>query len=159
MGISVSLEIVNEPTVRRWLGEIRGREVPRARRRLVRRVSRAALVRTIENNPVDTARSRASWVAALEQLGGAAPAGWEGSHPEGAAISEGRSRSGLVESSETELTEVVATSGVDYINYLEFGTQRMSPFQMVARSLQSLRPPVPQQPFFTASEDEMGSMV
>ncbi|TWU11979.1 hypothetical protein CA54_07950 [Symmachiella macrocystis] len=159
MGVSISLELNNEPAVRQWLGGIQRREVPAARRRLVRRVSRSALVRTIENNPVDTARSRASWVAALEQLGGSAPAGWAGSHPKGAAISEGRSRSGFVESSESEVTKVVATSGVDYINYLEFGTQRMSPFQMVARSLQSLRPAVPLQPFFAAAEDEMGSMV
>ena len=159
MGVTISLEVVNEVAVRRWLGEIRGREVPRARRRLVRRVSRAALLRTIENNPVDTARSRASWVAALEQLGGAAPAGWEGAHPEDAAMSEGRGRSVLVESVAAEVTEVVATSGVDYINYLEFGTQRISPFQMVARSLQSLRPTVPLQPFFAAADDEMGGMV
>ena len=118
MGVTISLEIVNEVEVRRWLGGIQRREVPRARRGLVRRVSRAALVGAIENNPVDTARARAAWVADLEQLGGAAPAGWEGSHPESAAIAEGRDLGDVEARDETQVTEIAATNRVDYINYL-----------------------------------------
>ena len=158
MGVAFSCGFVSGVEVRRWLGVVRGRGVPRARRGLVRRVSRAALVGAIENNPVDTARARAAWVADLEQLGGAAPAGWEGSHPESAAIAEGRDLGDVEARDETQVTEIAATNRVDYINYLEYGTRRMSPFEMVRRSLQKLQPTIPLQPFFAAGEDELGSV-
>lgn len=156
MGVSVSLEILDGVQLRRRLGVIKEGDVPRSRRRLVRRVSRSVIERTVENNPVDTARSRAAWVESLEQLGGQGPPDWQGPHPEGTAIGEGRSRGGVQQLEATELTEIQATNAVDYINYLEFGTRKMSPFQMVERSLRSVRPAISRQPFFCAPADELG---
>lgn len=157
MSVLISLEITDGGReVRRWLEGIKRREVPESRRRLVRRVTRTVLAKTIEYNPVDTARARAAWVESLEQLGGQAPPGWQGSRSESEAIDEGRSRSGLTEANESEQSEIRITNRVDYINYLEFGTRKMSAFQMVERSLRTVRPTIPRQPFFSAFADEMG---
>jgi len=150
----VSLRVLDEARLRRRLGWIRDVRTPRARRRLTRRVSRMVLRETVQRNPVDTGRA---WVESLEQLGGSAPAGWEGSHPESDAIAEGRGRSRVVESGERHLSEVAAVSGVDYINYLEFGTRKMSPVQMVLQRLLGARTTVPRQPFFAAAAEETGS--
>lgn len=51
---------------------------PEARRDMVESAVRQTLFNTIRGNPVDTARSRASWVQSLERLGGTPPAGWPG---------------------------------------------------------------------------------
>ena len=157
MSILISLKIPDGGReVRRWLAGIKGREVPESRLRLVRRVSRKVLEQTIEHNPVDTARSRAAWVESLEQLGGQPPPNWQGAQAQSDAIGEGRSLGGLSEADESERSEIQVTNRVDYINYLEFGTRKMSAFQMVERSLRTVRPTIPRQPFFVAPADEMG---
>jgi len=110
-----------------------GPKLDAARADLVREAMIQALQRVIERNPVDTARSRAAWVNALEELGGIAPAGWEGPHP--TAVEQGRSLSELNWNEETSRSRISVTNGVDYVSDLEYGTSRKSPFAMVRTAL------------------------
>ena len=126
---------VDDEALRQRLDLLREKEVPAARRDLSRRLMREVLRQTILRNPVDTARSRAAWVASLEQLGGTAPPGWRGPEPSASAIDEGRGLQELTESQTHGETEIEARSGVSYVPYLEYGTRKMAPFAMVRRSL------------------------
>lgn len=110
-------------------------ELPEARRRLVQDVTREALTRTIELNPVDTGRSRAAWAAALTQAGGSPPPGWRGPRPEGGAIAEGAALGELVGEDDGDVTSMTAANAVRYVTFLEYGTSRMAPFAMVRRAL------------------------
>lgn len=110
-------------------------EVPDTRHEYVLDLMRRVLRLTIQYNPVDTGRSRASWVTGLEQLGGEVPVGWEGSHPESSAIAQGRSSSELEQDQSEHVDEIAASNHVDYINHLEFGTSRFAPRGMVRRAL------------------------
>lgn len=112
--------------------------LPEARLEMVEEAARLALTETIRANPVDTARSRAAWVASLEQLGGVPPADWRGPHP--TADDEGRGQAMLTQQHERDVTEIVAGNLVEYVPFLEYGTSRMRPFGMVRRALGRLRP-------------------
>lgn len=107
------------------------------RRQAVEETFRELLAETIRLNPVETARSRAAWVAALEQLGGLPPAGWQGPQPTGE--SEGRGLGRLDHDDGADVTDIAATNGVRYVPFLEYGTQRMAPFGMVRRALSRAR--------------------
>jgi len=109
--------------------------VPDARRDMVESAVRHTLVNTIRGNPVDTARSRASWVQSLERLGGTPPAGWRGPRPLQFAIDEGRSLARLEQDDGPHQTTVTATSRVFYVPYLEYGTSERPPYAMLQRAL------------------------
>jgi hypothetical protein len=111
--------------------------LPAVRREAVEETFRELLAETIRLNPVETARSRAAWVASLEQLGGAPPAGWQGPHP--TAESEGRSLGRLDRDDGPDVTGITATNSVRYVPFLEYGTRRMAPFGMVRRALSRAR--------------------
>jgi hypothetical protein len=111
--------------------------LPDLRRDVIEETARHALAETIAGNPVDTARSRAAWVASLEQLGGAPPAGWLGPHS--SADDEGRTHGELSHHHDRDVTEILATNSVDYVPHLEYGTSRLRPFRMARRALAQAR--------------------
>ena len=113
--------------------------IPECRKRLVERLMRVAVQKIIMKNPVDTGRSRSSWVAALKQLGGVPIAGWEGETPDNSAISEGAASSSVTPTETKTATEIRVTSGVNYILFLEYGTSKMAPFQMVRQGILAAR--------------------
>lgn len=137
MGMQVKIE-VDVGSFSKWIRLRAEQKTPKARRRMIERVTHLILYRTIEFNPVDTARSRASWVASLAKLGHAPPANWRGKFPQAKAIQEGIQLSGLVVQERKEETQVRISSGVKYIGFLEFGTRYMNPFAMVRRALRSV---------------------
>ncbi|QDU41035.1 hypothetical protein Mal4_54000 [Maioricimonas rarisocia] len=113
--------------------------LPEARRQMVESAVRLTLFNTIRGNPVDTARSRASWVQSLERLGGIPPAGWRGPRPIQFAIDEGRARALLQQKEDEHQTTVSATSRVFYVSFLEYGTGGRPPYAMLQRALISTR--------------------
>lgn len=132
--ISLSVEVDAGRAIER-LDRLRARRLPEWRRQLTESISREVLRRTIAHNPVDTGRSRSAWVTGLAQLGGTAPPGWKGPHPEPAAVSEGTELASVSQTESATQNEVRVSSGVDYVNFLEFGTRRTAPVEMVGQSL------------------------
>lgn len=132
MAVRVQVDAAN---VLRRLDSLNRRELPALRRDLVDETARSVLSRTIERNPVDTARSRAGWVTGLQMLGGTPPSAWRGPSPESHAIAEGQSRGTASRNDTSEQTEISATNSVTYVNYLEFGTRSRQPIYMAWRSL------------------------
>lgn len=130
-GVRIRLEV--DDRAGPWLKGLAERDLPVARRELVRNASREALSQTIRLNPVDTGRSRAAWVAALQQLGGNAPPGREGSDP--VAMAEGSGLGSAEISDQEPITEAIANSRVRYAGYLEYGTSKLAAFAMVRRAL------------------------
>jgi hypothetical protein len=117
------------------LRELIDQDLPESRRDLVQDAMREALSQVAKLNPVETGRSRAAWVVALEQFGGG-PVAAQGV---AAAIAEG-ARLGSVERGEQEsITEAAATNAVRYVKYLEYGTSKMGAFAMVRRALASVQ--------------------
>jgi hypothetical protein len=131
----IELQWHNEASPR--LRRLRHTRLPAMRREAVEETFRELLSETIRLNPVQTARSRAAWVAALEQVGGTPPAGWQGPQPTGE--SEGRRLGVLRRHHEADVTDLAATNGVRYVPFLEYGTRRMAPFGMVRRALSRAR--------------------
>lgn len=132
--------------MRVWLesdaGEVAGRLkaladdfVPGRREAFVHGATQFAVNRTISQTPVREARARGSWVESLLMLGGVPPADWEGSHPNAVAVMEGEESGEVSRSDQGTVTEYRVTSRVRYINYLEYGTRKTDPFEMVQRSL------------------------
>lgn len=132
--------------LRVWLesnaGEIAGRlkvlgddVVPERREVFTQAATQLAVNRTVEHTPVREARARGSWVESLLVLGGVPPADWEGSHPNAAAVMEGEEAGDVSHSDQGTVTEYRVTSRVSYITYLEYGTRKMTAFEMVRRSL------------------------
>ena len=136
--IKLEIEIEADRLIQR-LSSIRDDKLPENRRRMIEDVTREALRRTIVRNPVDTGRSRSAWVTGLEGLGGIAPVGWKGAHPDPAAISEGSGRSSHSLRDSSQRTEIQVSNAVRYIAFLELGTRKMAPFQMVRRTLLEAR--------------------
>ncbi len=95
----------------------------------------ALLQNIIAANPVDSGRSRSAWVAALEDLGGTPPGGWQGNHPDPAAIAEGSTLGGADLSDNGTRAEVSLFNEVDYIGLLEYGGAGRSPRAMVRQNL------------------------
>ncbi len=104
---------------------------------LVRQIAQRSLQSIITENPVESGRSRAAWVQALEHLGGTAPPGWEGSHGNGVVDGRKHGTGTLVDGN--SFSEATISNSVNYVRYLEYGTSRISPFAMVRRSLQRQR--------------------
>lgn len=119
------------------LRRLRSTRLPAVRREAVEETFRELLSETIRLNPVETSRSRAAWAAALEQMGGMPPAGWQGPHPTGE--SEGRGLGALHRQDGGDVTDLAATNGVRYVPFLEYGTRRMAPFGMVRRAVSRAR--------------------
>ena len=117
------------------LRELARYRVPEARRRMVEHGMEAALENTIQLNPVDTGRSRAAWKAALDELRGGGSNVTAGGGP----IGEGTSLGSLKHDHRETTTTISATNAVSYVPFLEYGTSRMTPFQMVRRSLAAVR--------------------
>ncbi len=108
-----------------------------ARRELIHQAGIQCLQAIVEANPVETGRSRSAWVAALEQLGGSAPAGGEADGTVG--VSEGRGQGQAELADDGQISHVKASNQVSYVPYLEYGTSKMAPFAMVRKSLLQLR--------------------
>jgi len=136
--ITLSVEVDAGRAVER-LDRIRATRLPQWRRQLAESISREVLRRTIAHNPVDTGRSRSAWVTGLARLGGAAPPGWKGPHPDQTALSEGAELVAVSQRESATQSEVRVSNGVDYVSFLEFGTQRTAPSEMVSRSLSGAR--------------------
>ena len=117
------------------LRELAQYRIPEARQRMVERGMEAALENTIQLNPVDTGRSRAAWKAALDELRGGGSNVTTGSGPIGAGTALGS----LEHDQREATTTISATNAVSYVPFLEYGTSRMTPFQMVRRSLAAVR--------------------
>lgn len=112
-------------------------QVSRACHDLVQGIAQQSLQSIITENPVESGRSRAAWVQALEQLGGTAPPGWEGPH--GYGVADGRKQGSGTLIDGNSFSEAKISNSVNYVRYLEYGTSRISPFAMVRRSLQRQR--------------------
>jgi hypothetical protein len=110
--------------------------VAQARRRMIEDAGRSALNQIIDKNPVDTGRSRAAWVAALNQLGGATGLAAATGGP-GTGFGAGEGAASLTD--DGDQTEATAMNSVDYIAYLEYGTSRIAPFAMVRSALSAVR--------------------
>jgi hypothetical protein len=119
----------------RRLKDLAEYEVPDARRRMVERGMEATLESTISLNPVETGRSRAAWKAALDQLRGSSFGAAATSGP----VAEGTASGSLEHQHDSNTTTISATNAVSYVPFLEYGTSRMTPFQMVRRSLAAVR--------------------
>ncbi|MCA9040456.1 MAG: hypothetical protein KDA65_08925 [Planctomycetaceae bacterium] len=128
------LEVENEGLLRE-VGRYRRIRLPEGRRELVEDLARSGLKETIELNPVETGRARAGWVASLLRLGGVPSAGWSGGRSEDGALTDGRNAGSLSRLESKDQIEIRAKNEVEYINYLEYGTRKMSPFAMVRRAL------------------------
>lgn len=89
---------------------------PTARKRLASDLRRAALSETIATTPVRTGRARRGWQSAID---------------DSAAEGEGSSES----SDEFGTSRRSATNHVPYVQYLEYGTSRMAPREIVQRAL------------------------
>ena len=131
----ISLNI--EDGIRERLRALQSEALPELRQQAVEETMRETLVDIIRLNPVDTARSRAAWVNALEQLGGIAPAGWQGPHP--TEEHTGRSLGQATQQDDRDQTAVAAVNAVDYVPLLEYGSRRTAPVGMVRRALQAAR--------------------
>ena len=129
------IEIQIEGDGLRRLRDLADYQVPDARRRMVERGMQATLESTVQLNPVATGRSRAAWKAALDELQGEPDAASGGGGP----IAEGRSLGSLRHSHDHTTSTISATNAVAYVPFLEYGTSRMSPFQMVRKSLAAVR--------------------
>lgn len=114
------------------------RTLPARRQTLTQQLAQQVLHQTIQTNPVDTARSRAAWVAPLEQLGGTPPQNWQGPHPNPTAIREGAAASSLTQTQTDHTTTLTVSNSVAYINYLEYGTRQSPPQAMLRRSLNTI---------------------
>lgn len=119
----------------RRLKDLAEYQIPDARRRMVERGMDATLESTIQLNPIETGRSRAAWKAALDQLHGESNVAAGAGGP----IAEGVARGSLDHQHESNTTMISATNAVSYVPFLEYGTSRMTPFQMVRRSLAAVR--------------------
>ena len=133
--IQLDIQITGDAAER--IRELASTQLATSRKRMVQQVSIASLQAIILATPVDTARARAAWVQALEQLGGTPPAGWEGAQP--TETDSGRRHGQLIFVDTDNLSSATATNSVNYVNYLEYGTSRMAPFAMVRRGLQNSR--------------------
>jgi hypothetical protein len=129
------IEVTNADRGR--LRNLAGPDFARRRRVEVEATLRDVLADTIRINPVRTARSRAAWVASLEQVGGSAPAGWRGPRP--TAESEGRAAGQVTLAHDTDRTAAVVTNSVPYSSWLEYGTSRTRAFAMVRTALARAR--------------------
>jgi hypothetical protein len=119
----------------RRLKDLAEYQVPDARRRMVDRGMEATLESTIRLNPVETGRSRVAWQAALDQLRGEA----SDVSIAGGPIGEGAGQGSLDHRHDKTTTTASARNAVSYVPFLEYGTSRMAPFQMVRRSLAAVR--------------------
>lgn len=136
MPASVSISFsVEQESLQNELSSVQGQKIPDWRQACMRQLAKRILKQIIFRNPVDTARSRAAWVQALEDLGSNAPVGWQGDTVEQAAVAEGREQGSAAVSETDETTEITATNGVDYVPLLEYGTSQSAAFQMVQQSL------------------------
>ncbi|QDT67066.1 hypothetical protein [Calycomorphotria hydatis] len=98
-------------------------------------LARSILERTIEENPIDTGRSRAGWVASLRELGGTAPPGWASSSTDNNAIQDGLGQAHLMHHDDADISEITITNEVDYVGLLERGTNRIPAARMVAKAI------------------------
>lgn len=127
----LKLEVETE-TAEEWLQDWRDR-VDRRRFALGRSIAELALQRIVEGNPVDTGRSRAAWVAGGQQASLNVSGAGQGGDPQAtsAGMSAGTGR--MEEEEGRSWYEIVNT--VDYVPFLEYGTQRMPAAAMVRASL------------------------
>lgn len=86
-----------------------------ARSQLIQSAITTALTDIIESIPVQTGEARASWQAELNRVAGLPPA-----------------------SPSEHLSQQSATSSIDHVVYLEYGTSRMSPRSTVRPALARL---------------------
>jgi len=132
----MKIEFQMEGDVAETIRQKAGVELDSARSTLVRDAAIQTLQRVIPMNPVETARSRAAWVSMLEELGGTAPAGWEGPHP--SAIEQGRQLGQTTSNDTASQSEIRLANGVSYVSYLEYGTSRMAPLAMARTALRQV---------------------
>ncbi len=100
------------------------RALPKERREYVADLSREILWEIAERTPVDTGRCQRAWRASAEMIGSGG----------GALTNE----SDVVGTEMLQQSQIEATNGVEYVNYLEYGTHRQSPVGMVRRTLRDV---------------------
>ncbi len=133
-GWTVSAELEAD-RVRDTVARLRDDILPEARQSAVQGAMQAGLAAAIEATPVDTARSRAAWAAALQELGGEPPAGWTGSHPSDDAINEGAALGAVSHLETVSTTELRVENGVPYLPLVEYGTHGQPPRNIVRAGL------------------------
>lgn len=136
----ISLTVVVDDGASSRLTELSTSELDESRRQLVDEAMSVVLQGVVRTNPVDTGRSRSAWVRALEAVGGEAPSGWRGPHPDAGAIARGATLGRVERIEGISRDELRATNAVRYIRYLEYGTSKMRAFAMVRRSLAQVVP-------------------
>ena len=137
-GMNLELQ-VDTAAVRQQLEHWRDDRLPTARREAVQAGMVAALRATIEANPVDTGRSRAAWVTALEALGGTPPLGWAGEKPVASAMDEGAAAGQVQREESTDQSSIAVANTVRYVVLLELGGRGQPPRRMVATGLDAAR--------------------
>lgn len=90
--------------------------VPTARTRLVGKLRATALQQIIATTPVRTGRARRGWADAASDGDGS-----------------------FLESGETGVSVRTATNHVPYVRFLEYGTYRMAPREIVRRALERIK--------------------
>jgi hypothetical protein len=135
-----SLKIdVNVADWKRRMDRYRFKGIPQRRRQYVRSIMGDMLKVTTDFNPIRTGRSRASWVQSRSRLGYREQPTWktEDPFPDPPSLpatkerTEGRRKSRLVWRERRHQTELQATSLVEYVVFLEYGTDDTPEFQMV----------------------------
>lgn len=124
MTITFEIEDSASPALR----ELIEQNIPEARQHMVNQLAADVLDHTAQENPVDSGRSRAGWLAAAEQLPGSQVSG-------AGATGEGTLRL----NHDQTTTSVSAINQVPYVTYLEYGTSKMAPFAMLRRTLSRIR--------------------
>ncbi|QDU78980.1 hypothetical protein Pla110_06840 [Polystyrenella longa] len=127
---------VHRTQIFKSIEQYRRKQIPEQRRELAEDVARETLRETVEFNPVETGRTRAAWLVSLLRLGGESPVGWSSGRGDSFALQEGRAAGSLQEVESKNRSELRVRNGVEYINYLEYGTRNRTPAAMVRRALQ-----------------------
>lgn len=121
---------------RQKLRKLAEHDLPQKRHEFIRRCMIQVLKKTVENNPVNTGRSRAAWVESLEQLGGKPHEGWQGAT--GLGVPEGRFLSFLDQHDGQDESSFLAVNAVFYTVFLEYGTEGRPTYQMAGRAIANL---------------------
>ena len=121
-------------------------EVPRRALLLFRRVALGILRRAVLKTPVDTGRARGNWqltvnrivTSVIDRVDDGSP-----SHSVGEAPRRGAGKDtvdkGLGKLSRVKLGDTIyITNNVDYIVYLEEGTEKIPPQKMLAEAIQEI---------------------
>ena len=120
MTITLSIQIESGP-IQESLDDLQHQTVPRFRQQLAHGVMERIVDRVVARHPVETGRAREAWISAANQI----------RDGRGESSKDARSR----QTDDTDHTAVEVTNEVDYVVFLENGTRRMRPRNLVGRAM------------------------